>query len=130
MSTVYYLQPPVYCILKQHSPEKEELEYRVNDEIFDFLEETYRNPKKSEWNSRLQEVITGYPDEKFDVVSANNILPYIEPYKNVIKTVREIERTLKPNGYFITDPYEMSYLEDAGIRNNFSKIHSGIFQKK
>lgn len=106
------------------------LHYRVNDEIFDFLKGTYDNSAKSKWDSRIQEAILDYPDNKFDVISANNILPYIQPEADEIETIKHIGRVLKPKGYFITDPYEFrtESLKTAGWKN-FKEIAPGIYQK-
>ena len=37
--------------------QQESLRWRVNDEIFNFLEETYNNPQKSKWECGIQDVI-------------------------------------------------------------------------
>lgn len=103
---------------------------RVNDEIFDFVKESYNDPQKSKWDSRVQEVILGYPDDKFDIISANNVLPYIESDREFIQTLKNIKRVLKPNGYFITDPYEYpQWVKDTGVLDNLTKRNKGIYQK-
>ena len=104
--------------------------WRVNDEIFNFVEKTYNNPHKSKWDSRIQEAILDYPDNKFDIVSANNILPYIVSERESAQTVKNIVRTLKPDGYFITDPYERPYhIRVLSSLDNMKQINSGIYQK-
>ena len=104
---------------------------RVNDEIFDFVRETYGNPQKARWDSRVQDVIKEYPDRNFDVISANNVLPYIVSENEYMETLSNIVRTLKPNAYFITDPYEFEKpVKDLGILNPLTQVYKGIYQKK
>ena len=124
--------PIEYYIYKyKHTQSKpQSLRYRVNDEIFEFLRETYDNPQKSKWSSPVQEVIQDYSDKKFNVVSANNVLPYINSNDKIIQTIKHINRTLKPSGYFITDPYEYpKEIKDTGALDNLNEIYKGIYQK-
>ena len=101
-------------------------EYRVNDEIFEFLNDTYKNRKNSYWNSRIQDVIKDIPSETMDIVSINNTLGYIKD-ENVIKeTINHIFRVLKKGGIFITDPY--SNFKDVCIDKS-KEIYQGIFKK-
>ena len=103
--------------------------WRVNDEIFDFLEKTYNNSQKSKWDSRIQDVIQTYPDNQFDIISANNVLPYIMGTE-IPQTVKNIVRVLKPNGYFITDLYEnLLHIRQINSSENMKKVNSGIYQK-
>ena len=37
------------------------MKYRVKDEIFKFLNSTYKNPEKAKWDTRLQEAVKEYP---------------------------------------------------------------------
>ena len=119
----------VLNILKNENKQKN-MRWRVNDEIFEFLEQTYNNPQKSKWDSRIQETILDYPDNKFDIISANNVLPYIISKTESAQTVKNIVRTLKPNGYFITDPYEYPYhVKVLSGYDNMKKTGLGIYQK-
>lgn len=129
--TDYVLNPIEEYLLMLNKKNKEKTShYRVNDEIFDFVNSTYNNPEKSKWESPVQEVITEYPNEKFDIVSANNVLPYIVSVDDIIRTIKHIKRTLKPNGYFITDPYEYpQQFKDAGVLDNMKQVYAGIYQK-
>ncbi len=116
-------------IIKEEIKQKS-MRWRVNNEVYGFLEQTYNNPQKSKWDSRVQEAILDYPDNKFDVISANNVLPYIISERESAKTVKNIVRTLKPNGYFITDPYENPYhVRVLSDYKNMKKICQGIYQK-
>lgn len=119
----------VLNILKNENKQKN-MRWRVNDEIYEFLEQTYNNPQKSKWDSRIQETILDYPDNKFDIISANNVLPYITSQKESAQTVKNIVRALKPNGYFITDPYEYPYhVKVLSACDNIKKTEQGIYQK-
>ena len=127
-----YNAETIYKILEAEEVKEKQksLHWRVNDEIFEFLEKTYNNPQKSKWDSRIQEAILDYPDNKFDVISANNILPYIQSEIETVQTVEHMERTLKPNGYLITDPYEHVYhVKEIGVSGNMKKVGAGIYQK-
>lgn len=115
---------------KNNEPQKEDLYYRVNDEIFDFIKETYNNPLKSKWESPVQDAITDYTDNKFDIVSANNVLGYIINEEKIINTIKQIKRILKPNGYFITDPYDPPYwLKSSGAFDSMEQVYAGIYKK-
>ena len=104
--------------------------YRVNDEIFDFLEKTYNNPEKAKWDSRIQDAILDFNDNFFDITSGNNTIPYILPINDKVKTISHIKRTLIPNGHFITDPYEYPQdMKDLGVLDNLEKEFLGIYRK-
>lgn len=103
--------------------------YRVNDEIYDLVRESYNNQKKSQWDCRVQDVISDYPDEKFDVIAANNVLPYITSKDEIVDTILHIKRCLKPNGYFITDTTKFYYMDEPYLLDGLKEIHKGIYQK-
>ena len=106
--------------------------WRVNDEIFNFLEETYNNPEKSKWECGIQDVIYDYPNKEFDVISANNVIPYITAFSRseAALTIKNMIRTLKPKGYIITDPYEEElHVKEIKNSDNMKQIFSGIYQK-
>jgi len=103
--------------------------YRVNDEIFDYLEKTYDDPKKSKWETPVQEAIKNYPSNSFDVISINNTFGYIEDREIVKDVLKHVLRILKPSGVFITDPYRTDYRKDSGILEHMIKIRDGIYQK-
>ncbi len=124
----YSIETIVKMIEEEHK--QKYLHWRVNDEIFNFLEETYNNPLKSKWECGIQDVISDYPSKKFDVISANNVLPYILDEPQIKHTVKHIVRILKPNGYLITDPYDFPYhMKEINKQTNMKKIESGIYQK-
>lgn len=103
--------------------------YRVNDEIYQFLENIYDSVKKSRWETRVQDAMQGYQSESFDVVSINNTLGYIRDKKFRIPVVEHVHRTLKPNGIYITDPH-INNVKEAGLDECFEEIYEGIFRKK
>ncbi len=84
---------------------KHPLYYRVKDEIFEFLKETYNNPEKSHWDTRIQEFMPKIKPETFDIISINNTLGYIKNDCEIIKTIDKTVKALKQDGVFITDPY-------------------------
>lgn len=101
--------------------------YRVNDEIFSFLKNTYNNPQKSKWETRIQDAVNDY-NKTFDIISINNTLGYI-PDKEKNETVKQMNNILNSKGIFITDPY-FHHLKNANIEDDYSYIYDGIFQKK
>ena len=103
-------------------------EYRVKDDIFELVKDTYRNKKKSKWNSRVQEAIKTYDDESFDIISSNNTLGYIRDEKQVYETLRQMYRCLKRGGYLIVDPH-YTYIAKSGLSDKLSYIFDGIYQK-
>ncbi len=130
-NNTYYPYPLMFKIKKQNEhKQKEILDYRVNDEILGFLKETYNNPSKSHWDSPVQEVIKELPSEKFDVVSANNVIPYIINENQIIETIGHIKRILKTGGYYITDPYyPPMFIQESGVLDDMTQIYPGIYQK-
>lgn len=114
---------------KNEPVQKEKPCYKVKDEIFEFVKEAYNNPEKSKWDSRIQDVVKDYSDEKFYIISANNILPYIKDEKETVETIQHFKRALKPNGYLITDPEKLPYMELPEVRKNLKEIYPGIYQK-
>lgn len=103
--------------------------FRVNNEILRFLHRTYNNPEKSLWETRLQDAIKNYKDEKFDVISINNTLYYIEEPEEIFETLKHVYRILKPNGIFITDPDKYKYILESDVMENFDEIRPGIYKK-
>ena len=103
------------------------MHYRVNNEIFKFLKSTYKDSKKSLWDTRLQEAIKEYPKESFDVISINNTIGYIQDDDVIVETMKNIIRILKKGGTFITDP---SSDFNEVIKNNVTEIYRGIFMKR
>ena len=101
--------------------------YRVNDEIFEFLNNAYE--QNSLWDTRLQEAVKTFANEDFDIVSINNTIGYIIYKDSRISTIKNIYRTLKKDGTFITDPY-FNFIKEAGLSESFFKIADGIYKKK
>ena len=101
--------------------------YRVNDEIFKFLDDTYKN--NSLWDTRVQDAIKTFPDSEYDVISINNTLGYLPDKDTRIDTVKNIHRTLKKGGTFITDPH-YGFIEEANLSDAFTKCANGIYKKK
>lgn len=102
------------------------LNYRVNDELFEFLYKTYNNPAKSKWETRAQEAIKTYPDNFFNVISINNVVCYMK--SNDIQTTSDnMYRTLVPKGYLVE---ELGlYAEICKNANNLECINQGIHRK-
>jgi len=119
---------PIYIYTKIHKPLRPSNEYRVNDEILNFVNESYNNPEKSKWDSRIQDVIIDYSDNEFDIISANNVFGYLSD-NDYAKTMRHIRRILKTmNGYFISDPYFQD-VQSSEVLSTFRGLNPGIYQK-
>ena len=103
--------------------------YRVNNSIFNYLYHTYNNKQKALWAKRLQDEIVSYPTESFDVVSVNNVIGYINDDEEYYKTLKNLHRIIKPNGYIITDLEFLDEYAKVSDRNDFKQVGYGIFQK-
>ena len=103
--------------------------FRVDDEIYEYLRETYSNPQKSKWETRIQDAMKEYPDENFDIISINNVLQYIPSQATVKSTLSDVVRVEKSGGVFITDSFESTrnILLDTNKMDWFSH---GIYSKK
>ena len=124
----YYLYFQL-CNTKSELAHKANKDYRVNDEILNFVKATYNNPKKSKWDNRVQDVILDYQNETFDIISANNVFGYIND-NDYLSTLKNIKRTLKTKGSFISDPYvDQDYVRTSEVLSTFSQLYRGIYQK-
>lgn len=94
-----------------------------------YLYHTYNNKQKSLWSVRIQDVIELYPTEKFDVVSINNVLVYIDNDDEYFKTLKNLHRIIKPGGTIITDANFLEEYSQVGNKNEFITLGTGIFQK-
>ena len=103
-------------------------EYRVKDDIFEFVKDTYKDKNKSKWNTRIQEAIKNYDNESFDIISANNTLGYLKTKDIIAETIIQMYRCLKSGGYLITDPYE-NYLSYANLYGKMEYFRDGIYKK-
>ena len=110
-------------VYKPH-PEYALFEYRVNDEIYDFISKAYNDPNKAKWESRLQEAT--YPEEYFDIISVNNVLYYM-PESKVLPTFNNLFKALKPGGYIITE--DDKYAKNCENCFYLTRVAPGIHQK-
>ncbi len=101
--------------------------YRVTDEIFEFLKQTYNDSKKSYWDTRVQDIAKEMNNEQYDIVSINNTLGYINDQNIIIETLNNIKRIVKRGGIFITDPHCKLY--DETLKDTMSKEYEGIYKK-
>lgn len=103
--------------------------WRVKKHICDYLENTYNNPQKSKWDTRIQDVANSYNNESLDIISINNVLGYIDTAEAEILTLKQLIDKLKKGGFLITDPLNKDVLYRNGI-SNIEEIGFGIYQKK
>lgn len=102
--------------------------YRVKNEIFKYLWNVYSNPKKAQWETRIQDAITNFKEEQFDIISINNTLGYISTHQERNKVLQNISRCLKKGGILVTDPYK-GYLKNYSGLNGMKECAEGIFEK-
>lgn len=100
--------------------------YRVSDELFDYLNKTYNDSSKSKWETRLQEEITNYPENYFNIISTNNVLYYMEDYE-AYDTYNQMCRKVNAGGYVITENDDYAF--DNKNKHNFVRYRKGIYQK-
>lgn len=103
--------------------------YRVNDEILSFLSDSYGS-NNSKWATRVQDVIADYEPNKFDVVSANNVLGYINDDSEFYHSITHLLKAIKKKGFLISDEGLKDYLVELNLNNNFIEIARGIWQKQ
>ena len=103
--------------------------YRVISDILDFVQDTYANPQKSQWERRLQEALPEFKEESFDIISINNTLGYIKDPEDRFNALRNVLKILKKGGLFITDPFYGPRMEKAGVAEAFKEIKDGIYIK-
>lgn len=114
----------------EHPGKWDFLHYRVTDDIFEFLKDTYKSPKKTKWDTPIQEAIKDFPDESFDLISINNTIGYIRDKGQREFTHKNLERITKPNGIVVTDDYlKLNYDDDYTAFSKFKKLFEGIWQK-
>ena len=109
--------------------------YRVNDELFEYLWNTYSNTEKSKWETRIQEAIKEYPKESFDIISINNVIPWIRTQEDRVTVMKDCVDCLKSGGVLVTDPYafpfgEIDYFNNDRIINDCKKMGDGLYVKK
>ena len=105
---------------------------RVKNSIYYYLLRVYNNFQKSKWETPIQDAIRTYDDNFFEIISANNILPYVKLIsgdKECSNVLKEMYRCLAPGGYLITDPKVYRFTENSGILEKMEKIEEGIYKK-
>lgn len=105
---------------------------RVANPIYYYLLRVYNNFQKSKWETPIQTAIKTYDDNFFEIISANNILPYVKLIsgdKASAEVLREMYRCMIPNGYLITDPKVYKFTKASGILEKMQKVEDGIYRK-
>jgi hypothetical protein len=102
--------------------------YRVNDEIYNLVKEAYNT--NSVWEAQAQEVVKKLPSSSYNIISMNNVLPYIRMSgdKVALSTVKNLIRITKEDGIIITD--EKPCIGQIYLNLFCKKIYPGIWQKK
>ena len=113
--------------VNNHSPVS-----RIQNSIYYYILRVYNNIKKSKWETPIQDAIRTYDDNFFEIISANNILPYVKLIsgdKVCSEVLREMYRCTSHGGYIITDPKEYRFTRESGILEKMIKIEDGIYKK-
>lgn len=100
--------------------------YRVTDDLFEFLHNTYNNPLKSKWETRLQEGVMEYPQNSLDIVSVNNVFYYLKE-EEIYPAIENIYKVLKPGGYIITEDDDI--IQHSKIFDRLGHVAEGIHKK-
>ena len=101
--------------------------FRVKNKIFNYLESTYNDSKKSQWETRIQDSIQECR-QTFDIISINNTFGYICDSERIV-TIKNVDRILEKGGLFITDPH-IEHLKKASLSDKYEELYDGIFRKK
>jgi hypothetical protein len=105
-------------------PKYPKYNYRATDELFEYLFKTYNDSSK--WETRLQDEITNYPDNYFDIISANNILYYLENGEK-FPTYNNMCDKINSGGYIITE--SDNYAFDYRNGDAFIRFQEGIYKR-
>lgn len=115
--------------------------WRVKQDIFDYLKDVFNDSQKTWWNTRIEGFPAIYHENKYDMVSINNVLMYVKTAEEKIQTMKNLHTMLKINGILITDNYGDGYFRVEKperelmkwIHNEymqyFKKLAPGIWQK-
>ncbi len=105
---------------------------RVQNSIYYYMLRAYNNPTKAKWETPIQQAIKTYDSNFFEIISANNILPYVKLTsgdKACAEVLQEMHRCTTPGGYIITDPKIYRFTKESGILEKMQKIEDGIYKK-
>ncbi len=81
--------------------------FKAKDSIINYVSKTFK--EKTNWNTKIEKYSANAPSAKFNLISINNVLMYIDDYGQKVKTMENLARMLKPNGILVTDTYDSSY---------------------
>lgn len=102
---------------------------KIKSEIFTYLKKVFNNPKKTKWDTPIEEFSASTKDKDFDLISINNVLCYILDDRKKVKTMENLCKMIKKDGYLITDRFDQIYKEDYPCLVGFKNINPGIWQK-
>lgn len=125
----------------EHPPKGSPSKYRVNREILSCLEKVFRNPKKTKWNTKIEDFCLTCPDDTYDLISCKNTLLYVESGIKKFFTIKNFTRMLKPKSILITDDYGFGYISrgpeeewafpriEEELSRNYNKLYPNIWMK-
>lgn len=99
--------------------------YKVKENFIEYLQRTFNDKSKTHWNTSVNEYTANCPREKYNLISMNHVLMYIEDKSIKEKIINDVAKIMKPGGIFITDTLISEY---EGLKN-FKEIVAGIFQR-
>lgn len=137
-NSIYNSQEPIkyakqsFITDNKHNIDKNTPINRVQNSIYYYILRVYNNIRKAKWETPIQNAIKSYDDNFFEVISANNILPYVKLTngdKVCTNVLNEMYRCIVPGGYLITDPQVYRFTKKSIILEKMNKIADGIYKK-
>ena len=113
----------------QNPPYPKTTNYKIKPDILKYLEEVFNNPEKTKWDTKIQDFAAKCPDNMYDLIFFNNVLPYIFDLKDARITMENFSRILKSDSLLITDFYEEEYKDVFKVLDKFKIFAEGIWQK-
>ena len=104
--------------------------YVFQDEICDFVKDSFDSKDKTKWDTSIQEFVETCPDNSYDCVSMNNTLGYIVSNEQTNRVMQRMEDIIRPNGFLITDTYYSGYFKRFNLLSSFDEIFPGIYRKR
>lgn len=101
--------------------------HRVKSELERYLGDVFNDPKKTKWDTKIQDFSAACAQDTYDMITMNNVLDYIaEPEKEQV--IKNLARMIKPNGILVTDAIYEPYVS-RWLRTDFKVIAKGVWQK-
>lgn len=97
----------------------------IKPHILNYLKQVFQNPRKSKWDTQIEDFAAKSPSSSYDMISMNNVLAYIKDSTKRVQVMADLRRMLKNGGTIITDPGAKEYLSNL---NPMKEQAPGIFK--